>query len=330
MEYLITTVPGLEDFVVEELFEKFNGVRARGVYMTGRVVASLDASPHELFKLKTVERFGVFLGDGTADNLRDVVQLAVGYLPKALRYLTKNTTVGVRTERVGVHSFTSKDVEREVGRWLKARGFVISLVDPDVEINVDVVDRYVSVWVTVAKKSLKDRAWRVYEHYASLNPIIANAMVRLARVKPGETVCDLTCGGGTIVAEAAALQPAARYLCIDISLRHVKGALQNVGWSPQVDILWFDSTKIYRILRPTCDKYIFNPPYGFRMPEKIDKLYSLLSKSMKHMAKNCAIYVVITPRHKTFLKYVEGEVLLKRVVYQGGLYSHIIMGRICR
>jgi len=330
VDYLLTTVPGLEDFVIEELAERFGAQRARGLYMTGRVVAQVEAAPPELFRLRTVERFGVFLGDGRADTLREVVELAVGQLHKALRYLTGNTTAGVRCERVGEHSFTSRDVEREVGRWLKDRGFTISLVDPDVEINVDVVERYVSVWVTVAKRSLKDRPWRVYQHYASLNPIIANAMARLAKPQPGETICDLTCGGGTVVAEAAELYPHARYLCIDISLRHVKGAVANTAHLPQVDHIWFDSTKVYRAARPICDKYIFNPPYGFRIPGKIGKLYRLLGRAMRRLARGCATYVVITPRYRTFLSQVGGELLLKRVIYQGGLYSHIIMGRICR
>jgi len=230
---------------------------------------------------------------------------------------------------VGTHNFTSRDVEREVGKWLKEKGVVISLVDPDLEINVDVVENYVAVWITVAKKSLKDRPWRVYEHYASLNPVIANAMLRLARPQPGETLCDLTCGGGTIAAEAAELAPQTRYLCVDIALRHVKGAVKNAGHNVMADFLWFDSTKLYRAVRPICDKYIFNPPYGFRMPGRIGKLYKLLGSAMRKMARGCAIYVVITPRHKTFLNQVGGKVLIRRGIYQGGLYSHIIMGKLC-
>jgi len=329
VQFLLTTVPGLEDFAIEELAERFPVRWARARHMTGRVVADVDAEPPALFSLKTVERFGIFLGDGHARTLQVVVSLAVERLPAALRYLTKNTTAGVRTERVGSHDFTSRDVEREVGRWLKERGVVISLVDPDVEINVDVVEDYVVVWITVAKKSLKDRPWRVYEHYASLNPIIANAMLRLAKLRPGETLCDLTCGGGTIAAEAAELAPQSRYVCVDISLRHVKGAAKNARHNLFADFLWFDSTKLHRALRPICDKYVFNPPYGFRIPGKIGRLYRLLGRAMRRLARGCAVYVVITPRYKTFLSQVGGEVLIRRVVYQGGLYSNIIVGRLC-
>jgi len=325
----MTTVPGLEDFVIEELSERSRLRSARAVYMSGRVIADADIEPADAFGLRTVERFGVFLCDGRADSLEDVVRLAGECLPAALRYLTRNTTTGVRCERVGRHPFTSRDVEREVGRLLKERGFVISLVDPDVELNVDVLGSYVIAWVTVAKRSLKDRPWRRYEHHASLNPIIANAMVRLARPAPGETVCDLTCGGGTIAAEAAELAPASRYICVDVELKHVRGALENTAGRPQVDVLWYDSTKLHRIMRPVCDKYVFNPPYGFRMPARIGRLYRLLGAAMRRLARGCATYVVITPRHRTFVRAVGGEVLLRRVVYQGGLYSHVIVGRVC-
>lgn len=234
----------------------------------------------------------------------------------------------MRSERVGGHPFTSQDVEREVGMPFKERGYVISLVEPDVEVDADVVGNYVAVWITVARRSLKDRPWRAYEHYAGLNPIIAQAMVRLARPRPGEVLCDLTCGGGTIAAEAAEAAPQACYICVDIELRHVRGLWPIRGGSPQVDVLWFDSTKLHRLLRPVCDKYVFNPPYGFRMPGRIGRLYGLLGASMRRLARGrCAKYVAITPRHKTFKGQVGGEVLLERTIYQGGLYSRTIVGR---
>ncbi|MFZ8808469.1 MAG: THUMP domain-containing class I SAM-dependent methyltransferase [Pyrobaculum sp.] len=329
MKYLFTTVPGLEDIVIEELYEKLPTRWARSRYMTGRVAAEVDAEPSRLYALRSVERFGIFLGDGYANDLREVAALAAERLPEALKYFTRNTTAGVRSERVGTHNFTSRDVEREVGKWLKSRGVVISLVDPDVEINVDVVENYVAVWITVAKRSLKDRPWRVYEHYASLNPVIAYAMLKLARPKPGEVLCDLTCGGGTIAAEAAEAAPQSRFICVDISLKHVKGAARNAAHNLYADFLWFDSTKLYRAMRPVCDKYIYNPPYGFRIPGKIGRLYRLLGKAMRRLARGCPLYVVITPRYKTFLSQVGGEVLIRRVVYQGGLYSNIIVGRLC-
>ena len=329
MRYLLTTVPGLEDFVVEELMRRFALRWSRATYLTGRVAAEVEAEPPSLFSLRTVEKFGIFLGDGYAETLDEVVAVAEAHLPQAVRYLTKNTTVGIRTERVGAHPFTSRDVEREVGKWLKRRGYVISLVDPDVEINVDVVEKYVVVWITVAKRSLKDRPWRVYEHYASLNPIIAYAMAMLAKPRPGETVCDLTCGGGTIPAEAAEVAPWARYICVDVSLKHVKGAVANTRRYPQVDVLWFDSTKLHRAMRPVCDKYIFNPPYGFRIPGRVGRLYKLLGEAMRRLARGPeALYVAITPRYKTFISQVGGQVLFRRVIYQGGLYSHIIMGKL--
>lgn len=329
--YLITTVPGLEDFVIEELAEKFTLRKAKAIYMSGRVAAEVEAEPWQLFGLKTAERFGIFLGDGRAKSLAEVAEVAASHLPKALRFLTKQSTVGVSCERVGEHPFTSRDVEREVGKSLKERGYVINLVDPDVEINADVIGDYVSVWITVAKRSLKDRPWRRYEHYASLNPIIAYAMARLAKPEPGETICDLTCGGGTLAIEAAEIEPRARYICVDISLKHVKGAIQNARHIPQVDVLWFDSTKLHRLLRPICDKYIFNPPYGFRIPGRVGRLYRLLGRAMRRLARgNCATYVAITPRYRTFIGQVGGEVLIRRVIYQGGLYSHVILGKVCR
>lgn len=328
MRYLFTTVQGLEDVVVEELTSRFRTTSASAEYMSGRVIADVHASPQELLSLRSVEKFGVFLAAGRFGKLEDIVEGVKSVLPDIASYATPFTTAGVACERAGVHEFTSRDVEVAVGSLLKDIGVTINLVDPDVELNVDVVGDSYYVWLTATRSSLKDRRYRKYQHYASLNPIVAYAMARLARVKDGETLCDLTCGGGTICLEASSAAKA-RCLCVDISLRHLKGALANFAVAGiDADVLWFDSTKLYRALRPVCDVFAFNPPYGVRIPANIHKLYRGLVKSIERLARPGARVVVITPRWRAFLKYFKGEVIERRVIYQGGLYSSIIVGRI--
>ncbi len=328
MKYLFTTVQGLEDVVVEELASRFPTASASAEYMSGRVVAEVEATPRELLSLRSVERFGVFLSSGRFGRLDDIVNGVRAILPDITSYIAPFTTAGVACERAGVHEFTSRDVEAAVGALLREAGATISLVDPDVELNVDVVEDSYYVWLTVTRSSLKNRPYRRYQHYASLNPIVAYAMARLARVKDGETLCDLTCGGGTICLEASHTARI-RCICVDISLRHLKGAVSNFAAAEiDADILWFDSTKLHRVLRPVCDVFAFNPPYGVRMPTDIHKLYRGLARSVELLARPGARVVVITPRWRVFLKYFKGEVLERRVIYQGGLYSSIIVGRV--
>ena len=328
MKYLFTTVQGLEDVVVEELTTRFATTSASTTYMSGRVIADVDASPQELLSLRSVERFGVFLASGRFSTLKDIADGVKAVLPEIASYAAPFTTAGVTCERVGEHGFTSRDVEVAVGALLKEMGVTISLVDPDIELNVDVIGDSYYVWLTAVRTSLKDRPYRRYQHYASLNPVVAYAMARLARPKDGETLCDLTCGGGTICIEASSLAKI-RCLCVDISLRHLKGAASNFeAAGVNADLLWFDSTKLHRALRPICDIFAFNPPYGVRIPADIHKLYRGLARAIELLARPKARVVVITPRWRAFLRYFPGEVLERRVIYQGGLYSSIVVGRI--
>lgn len=328
MKYLFTTVQGLEDVVIEELAERFRGVRAEAAYMSGRVIAEVPAKAGELLAPRSIERFGVFVASGRFSALSDVVEGVRGKMEDILAYASGATSIGVSTERVGSHHFKSRDVEAAVGQLFKDAGFVISLVDPDIELNVDVVYDTYYVWITARRESLRNRPYRAYRHHASLNPIVAYAMARLARLKDGETVCDLTCGGGTICIEAA-LHRGVRCICVDAGLKHLAGSAKNAeaaGVGGSVDLLLFDSTKLGRLLRPICDAFIFNPPFGVRMPGDIAKLYKGLNRAMRALARGGARAVVVTPRWRSFLRYFGGEVLERRVIYQGGIYSSIIVG----
>jgi tRNA (guanine6-N2)-methyltransferase len=328
VKYLFTTVQGLEDIVVEELAE-LGAVSASARYMSGRVVAEVPSGPRHLLSLRSVEKFGIFIASGSFEALPDIAAGVEAHLPEIEAYLSRASTVGVSTERVGEHPFTSRDVEAAVGRLFKERGYLISLVDPDVEINVDVVGSEYYVWLTALKESLRDRPYRVYAHYASLNPVVAYAMLRLAKPRPGETICDLTCGGGTICVEAA-LSAEVRCICVDISLRPLLGASANAeaaGVGGKIDFFLFDSTRLHRAFRPVCDAFIFNPPFGVRIPGNIRRLYRGLNKAMSRLARrDGARAVVITPRWRVFLEHFNGEVLERRVIYQGGIYSSIIVG----
>jgi tRNA (guanine6-N2)-methyltransferase len=328
MRYLLTTVQGLEDVVVEEIAEKLGASSARSTYMSGRVVADVDAPPSSLLALRSVERFGVFITSGTFSALGDIVDGVRAVLPEILSYLSPYATAGVACERAGTHPFTSRDVESAVGSLLKEAGATISLVDPDLELNVDVVGDAYYVWLTSARRSLKDRPYRRYQHYASLNPIVAYAMARLVRLRDGETLCDLTCGGGTICLEASSVARV-RCICVDISLKHLRGALENFSAAgADADVLWFDSTKLHRALRPICDAFAFNTPYGVRIPANVYKLYRGLARAVELLARPGARVAVVTPRWRAFLKYFGGEVLERRVIYQGGLYSSIVVGKV--
>ena len=75
-------------------------------------------------------------------------------------------------------------------------------------------------------------------HWVPTPPAVVDAMLKLADVKPGDTVYDLGCGDGVIVATAAQ-KYGARAVGIDIDPQRVKEATeraQKMGVSDKVQI----------------------------------------------------------------------------------------------
>jgi cyclopropane fatty-acyl-phospholipid synthase-like methyltransferase len=75
-------------------------------------------------------------------------------------------------------------------------------------------------------------------HWVPTPPTVVDAMLKLADVKPGDTVYDLGCGDGVIVATAAQ-KYGARAVGIDIDPQRVKEATeraQKMGVSDKVEI----------------------------------------------------------------------------------------------
>src|SRR5688572_5626665 len=79
-------------------------------------------------------------------------------------------------------------------------------------------------------------------HWVPTPPAVVDAMLKLADVKPGDTVYDLGCGDGVIVATAAQ-KYGARAVGIDIDPQRVKEATERarqMGVSDRVKILQGD------------------------------------------------------------------------------------------
>jgi tRNA (guanine6-N2)-methyltransferase len=125
-------------------------------------------------------------------------------------FINANQTFAVRSERVGVHDFTSIDVSRVVGQavidaFLEAHGkrLKVNLDNPDVEIYALVRNDEFLLGVNTTGKSLHRRGYRVYEHPAALKPTLASAMLEISGWKPEKSIIDPMCGGATIPIETA-------------------------------------------------------------------------------------------------------------------------------
>ena len=331
--FLLSTVPGLEDVVIREAVERACVLRASASNMSGRVVLEACGDPMRLMSMRTVENIARLIYMGSTSDV-----WSGEFLSEVAKYLTPTTTFGVVTTRVGEHEFTSPQVSARVGEMVQRyvedrKGFrpIVNLRMPDLEIDVDIIHDKVYVSLLVTRRSLKDRPYRVAKHPAALNPVIAAAMVYISGLRDGETLCDLTCGSGTIPIEASFIRRGIRCMCVDIRVDVLKGAVRNMKSSStylNMDILPYDSTKLSRLLRgAVCDRIVMNPPYGIRVGTRMRmaRFYSRLLSQSLELAKSTVTF--ITPRRRTIEDTFGGLVTHRRVIFQGGNYSWIFVMR---
>ncbi len=344
MIVLFTTVPGIEDIVINEVRERFgnrvlNAEVFGGSNVTGKVIANInDVTINELKRLSTVEHVIMVLSMGFVGkdikSLRDCIwQLNFSDI---LNYLTPNTTISILADRSGDHNFKSPDAAALLGERISeflASRYLRPFFNLD---NADLVLRLIIdqdkcvLGLSITREPLKSRPYRRFNHPASINPILANAMLRILAPEPSSRVCDITCGSGTIVIEGALMRRDVSFLCVDIDYGYVNGAVMNAreaGVDSSVDFVVMDSTRP-AIRSYVCDHAVFNPPFGIRVEplEGITNFYNSLFKSLSELLKAGSGFVLITVRKSLVRRLVNKygfRIVDERVVEQGGIWSSI-------
>jgi tRNA (guanine6-N2)-methyltransferase len=207
LRFFATTVIGLEDVASKEV-ESLTGARAEPD--VGRI--AFEGSLEDVYRLNlkasTINKVFIELCRSTFEGLNDIYRLA-----KSLDYtwiLDAQQTFAIRSERIGVHNFTSMDVSRVAGQavidsFANATGkrLKVNLDEPDVEIYCLVRNSDFIMGVNTTGVSLHKRGYRVYSHPAALKPTIASAMLRIGGWTQAKSLIDPMCGGATIPIEAA-------------------------------------------------------------------------------------------------------------------------------
>ncbi len=325
MKLLLTTVPGLEFIVKEEVSEVYGHVDVHFNLLTGRVFVEVRDSIARVLSLRSVENIRLILGEDK------ILEKAIESSLNEARDLSEGLrTFAVHAERVTKEAdFTSLELAREAGRILSEKlGLRVQLDAPDIVFYVEYDRGVYRFGVDITPFSgLRDRPYRKALHRSALNPIIAYAMCRLAG--PARRVLDPFCGSGTIVLEYLSLHPEAEGLCGDIETDAALKASENARAEGLAHVYVQD------ILKPALrkglgvDAIITNPPFGIR--EKavggLRRVYEALFVMAEELLSGKGKLVVITP-HK---ELVQGRPLrLEREVEinEGGLISWIyVFGR---
>ncbi len=126
---------------------------------------------------------------------------------------------------------------------------------------------------------------RVAELEGSLPPTIAAAMAFLARPGAGDRMLDPTCGSGTLLAEAAGLQPGLRRVGIDRDGGALKAASANLKtFGGLWGLLRADSTRA-PLRDGVFTLFLANLPFGKQFGDRGEnpRLYGQLLDQMKRL-----------------------------------------------
>ncbi len=305
MDIIFETMQGLEDVAAEEV-DALVGVLPHAV-ASGRLVAAVPSAAPLLEPLgagvRCSDRFGVLLADTGAATLADAKEVAAGI--RVERFLSSEQSFGVRYTRRGEHDFNRQDLGAAVGAGIlqrfRERGGPVPAVDldtADVIVRAELFDTQLLLWVdAVGDRDLSYRPYREYAHMASMRPMAANLLLRLAGWRrdtdlSGWQLIDPFCGSATILIEAMSIaataerSPDAGHLAHGVERfpGHVHGAVGNIGRAGMTNHVVVHSglaEETHELLPARVDGderdrlVVTNPPFGRRVasPRQVDAIY---------------------------------------------------------
>jgi tRNA (guanine6-N2)-methyltransferase len=307
-DYEIEVVPGLEEFVEEELEQLVHSGTDELVLMSrprpGRVAIRYRGNPKRLNLLRSavavhiVEAFPfrhprALLGHEHFARLLHVLRSAVSLEPGK----------GFATFRIsaaGANSPTLVRLGAEIGQAIglasvdSGGDLLVALRrPPDQSPGWQVV-------VRLSSRPLSARVWRECDLPGALNATVANVMVRMAHPRRDERFLNLACGSGTLIIERLALGPAELTVGNDTSDHALRCATTNVcasGYVRQVGLLKSDVGNL-PLRSSSMDTLVVDLPYGMLVgtSEDVKKMYPSLVSEAARVAAPSASLVMITAR----------------------------------
>ncbi|MEM1558057.1 MAG: THUMP domain-containing protein [Thermoproteota archaeon] len=303
MRLLLTFPVGIEDVVGEEIREKIDSciIEENPLNTPGKLIIQLPESKRNtVSSLRSVDFVMDYLGSFKVDKdksaLNRICQEILNIdFPEDFRNASSFRVTCVRRGR---HDYTSMDVEKAVGQVLVDKyRLKVKLEGFEANVFIEIVDD--ACFVGLLREEYLRGRYFVFHHPAAIKPSIAYAMIKLADVKPGMTILDPMCGGGTILIEAALTVSNVKLYGFDISEYFLEGGVLNseaMGLSDRIIFKKVDCKKLSKLIDFKVDRIITNPPYGTKPLLKIDpcRLYFKCLMEMKKVLLDNGRIVIIT------------------------------------
>jgi len=331
--FWVTTDPGLEEVVVDEVLEAIPGAVAAAESDGRRGWVRLEAPDLAgLFELATIHHVVEARLEARVTSL-DEIRAAVDQAE--FPELNEAASFRVTARRDGEHEFDSIAIQRAAGGRLNERyGTPVDLEGFDVEVRVDLWDDRLTAGIRHTRKSLGKRIQRARSLRSALKPTVAAAMIRLAGAYRGEgRLIDPLCGTGTIAIEAKRLNPALSVSGWDWDGETVDVARRTVeNHRLDVEISEADARGLGAAHPREFDYILTDPPYGLRQAKRtsLTRLYRDLLTSFSAALREGGTVGWVVLKYRVLLAALEGSelaVVHERIVDLGGIHPRIVLLR---
>lgn len=331
--FWVTTDPGLEDVVVDEVLETISGAAAAAEPDGRRGWVRVEAPDLAgLFELATIHHIVEARLEArvtTLDEIRSAVDRAE--FPE----LKDAASFRVTSRREGDHEFDSVAIQRAAGGRLHERYRTpVDLDGFDVEVRVDLTGDRLTAGIQHTRKSLGKRILRARSLRSALKPTVAAAMIRLAGAqRGGGRLIDPLCGTGTIAIEAKRLNPALEVAAADWDPETVGVARRTIeNHRLEIELFEADARELGAARPGAFDYILTDPPYGMRQARRtsLSRLYRNLLTSFAGALREGGTVGWVVLKYRVLLAALEGsglEVVHERVIDLGGIHPRIVLLR---
>ncbi|MCP4050790.1 MAG: methyltransferase domain-containing protein [bacterium] len=334
MKILLTTSPGLEDFVETEIKEhniKITSIEKKPFNTKGLILITTDSGLNliskKLLKLRSIYFILELLHIFKISDTNPLNDIRSNFYDIDFKKLEKARSFRVTTSRTGLHSFISRDVQIEAGSVIVQRyGLNVELKNPEIIVRANIYDKLCVAGFQINREDLSNRN-KAFTMKTSLKGSIAYAMIKLACITNTRQVniLDPFCGTGTILLEAAFSHPNAVIYGSDAFEKPYQVAIKNIEnkkLRTRVHIQQCDAAELTKHFeRNFFCTIISNLPFGAQLSKKADLriLYArFLKESYEILEPGACMVILILKKHilfellKTSKKFsIEREINIK-------------------
>lgn len=217
--------------------------------------------------------------------------LLVRPVPKAPRFSVTASFVGGRNYTMPeIKTMVAEGIRRRYPNWFYADDDRES----DLNVRVFIEGTTVRVGLRLGAVPLHRRAYKTDHLPGSLKPTIAAAMLLMVNPKPGDTLLDPFCGGGTILAEAGAF--GLKALGGDLSAEAISAARHNLiaAGIPARLCRW--DARTLPLASASVDIVASNMPWGrqITVDDDLRALYGRAIDELRRVLKPDGALIVLT------------------------------------